>query len=434
MALRLPWRVAPWLQRAAFLRARFVAAADVTEVGGGQETATLIAAGDLDVSDEINAVVGTEGPAAVLVPLAKVLADADLRVANLESMLTRATAANGTMGAFLRADPETVALLEHGGFDAVTVANNHCMDFGGAALVECLAHLETHGIAACGGGADQAAARRPARLEARGITVGMLGYCDDYRGDPAAVDEPGPAPAIEALILEDVRALRAQVDLVIVQLHIGYEFQLHPLPHDRDLARRVADEGADLVFCHHAHVPMALERRGKSLIAHGLGNLVRPPSEYLRSGHPLSDHSLVLRVGFNKKGVTRARIIPVGIDGLAVRPLEGAERATLLGTLALCARRLDDNEMLGALWRDRLAREARDIATNASSPEMARHLESPRQARLVRALCGHENDAARQLGCLLRDGAASAAPQVAQLARSFVRSYGLATVLPGTTP
>jgi LmbE family N-acetylglucosaminyl deacetylase len=85
---------------------------------------------------------------------------------------------------------------------------------------ECLRTLDAHGIRHCGAGDCPRSARCPAVLEAKGIRIGMLGYADDYRPALPLDSAAGPAPVRDEEILQDLRAIRPTVDILVLQLHI----------------------------------------------------------------------------------------------------------------------------------------------------------------------------------------------------------------------
>jgi len=223
----------------------------------------------------------------------------------------------------------------------------------------------------------------------------MLGYCDDYR--PAGAGRLAPAPVFDdRLILADIQTLRPQVDLLMLQLHWGYEFALYPLLTHRERARSFAAAGADLVLCHHAHVPMGLEVTGKSLIAYGLGNFMFPLFHYQRMGHPWTNQSFALKAHFGKSGLVSAELVPVGIaEDQCPHLLENGARSQVLGALGLLSRRLLDNRRLARIEHDRMIREAcRFLEAFAAclaeesdkAREWAMFLRVPRQQQLIHHL------------------------------------------------
>jgi poly-gamma-glutamate synthesis protein (capsule biosynthesis protein) len=377
-----------------------------------------MAAGDMTLSRDIQEAIQHRGAASIFAPLKPVLDASDLRVANLESPLTRREAEPGAIRGVLKAAPENVEALAAAGFDAVTVANNHCMDFGPEGLLECLRVLDQRGIRHCGAGDSPRSARQPVLLDAKGLRVGMLGYADDYRPARPLAGSAGPAPALDDVILQDLVALRPTVDLAVLQLHWGVEFAMYPWLSHRDRARRFVEAGADLVLCHHAHVPMGIEVWKRGLIAYGLGNLVFPASRHLASGHPWSYRSLVLKVFFGRGGISHAQIIPVEMrPDFTVAPSAGARRAEMLGAIARASRRLQDSQRLGRLEAQQLAREAlgwsaaldpQEGLTATRLADLAALLTAPRQGRVIGWLREQPSPSAREVGNFLASLAGNA--------------------------
>jgi poly-gamma-glutamate synthesis protein (capsule biosynthesis protein) len=417
MAL-LPWRVRRYLDDATLWSMQYRRSRDVLQVGGGEPVASLFAAGDIVLSREVHEVIRDHDPGIVFAALKPIMDGCDLRVANLESMLTQRERRHGTLGGVLKAPPESVEALSAAGFDAVTVANNHCMDFGPEGLLECLRILDEHAIRHCGAGDSPFSARRPAVLGAKGIRVGMLGYTDDYRPASPLGAAAGPAPARDELILQDLEAVRPTVDIVVLQLHWGVEFAMYPWLTHRTRARRYAEAGADLVLCHHAHVPMGVEVWKSSLIAYGLGNLVFPASRHLAAGHPWSYRSVVFKVAFDRSKITHAEMIPVEMrSDFSVAPSTGARRAQMLGALGKTSKGLQDSGKLARLEADQLAREAlRWLESFDPSGglgrdrvrEMAALLTAPRQQRVIEWLVQQPSYIAREVGGFLKEVAAGA--------------------------
>ena len=155
----IPWRLRRMRDRLALWSTRFSPAPDTLRVADGEPAACLLAVGDISLAGNVEVVANERGPACILGPVRPMLEQCDLRVGNLESVLTREDKPNGSLGTFLKAAPRTAQVLKYGRFDAVTVANNHCLDFGVNGLLESIRVLDQHGIRHCGGGASRAAAR-----------------------------------------------------------------------------------------------------------------------------------------------------------------------------------------------------------------------------------------------------------------------------------
>lgn len=317
---------------------------------------------------------------------------ADLVTANLEAMLTARTERSGTLGSFMRAEPQAVsALADHSGL-VLTLANNHALDFGPNAINDTIQLLCSHQIAICGV-MDRNAAADKAQIKVGGQTIAILGFCDDHQ--PIGSEVPGPRLCLadKGELERRVRAAVSESDRVFVNLHWGYEFSFHPLLRHRTLARNIVEWGADLVLCHHAHVPMSIECWQHGLIAYGLGNCVMSHSQYQLDGHPWTTRSIALEVGFDEDGLTEAVIHPFEMDpnGTAINATATVRRQTL-NALSKASARLDDGRFLHRLEQHRLASETSTFLRALARPgnhaeeqlrERARSLELPRQQALL---------------------------------------------------
>jgi poly-gamma-glutamate synthesis protein (capsule biosynthesis protein) len=241
------------------------------------------------------------------------LEKADITVGNLESALGDRGQAEVKSYTFL-APPVAADALTGAGFDLLSLANNHAMDYGPEALEQALDLLEQNGIATVGAGQDDGAARRPVIMEYEGITVAFLGYVDvpvevsgfDTHSWSATGGKPGVAWADPVHISEDVAAAKLESDIVVVLLHSGYEYVESPSPEQMRAAHKAVEAGADLVIGHHAHVLQGVEFQGESVIAYGLGNFA-----FEIDGDPAT---AVLNVWIDSDGVRQLEFLPAIIE------------------------------------------------------------------------------------------------------------------------
>jgi poly-gamma-glutamate synthesis protein (capsule biosynthesis protein) len=231
-----------------------------------------------------------------LAGLKPMLGSVDLAIGHLEVPHTRG--GNELRGDIPApgADPAAIAALARCGFDAVTLAGNHIMDQGLEGIEDTLAALEAAGISWCGAGRDLGIARRPAILSLGPHVLALLsyncvgpeaGWADENRAgcaylplstaDGSPVSPMAPINALTdaacAILAEDIAAVRAQADLVIVALHKGIVHTPALLaPYERPVAHAAIDAGADIVVGHHAHIVRGIEVYKGKPVFHGLGN------------------------------------------------------------------------------------------------------------------------------------------------------------------
>ena len=199
---------------------------------------------------------------------------ADLAIANFENPAPDRVRWH-TKGTVFSADPALIDGLAAAGIDYVSLANNHIRDAGGLGILQTIANIRQHGIEVSGAGKDLAAARKPAMLEAGGMTVAVLAYDAIAASYHATGDKIGSAPLSASIVRADVKAARAAgADLIIVFPHWGVEYRSKPFAAQQSLARMIIDSGADMVIGNHAHWAAAMEVYNGKPIWYALGNFV----------------------------------------------------------------------------------------------------------------------------------------------------------------
>lgn len=250
--------------------------------------------------------------------IARPLAAADLRFANLECAVTRIGEPVPKRFSF-RADPAMArAVLAAGRLDLVSVANNHAWDYGRVGLMQTLRHLAAGGVLAAGAGLGRSGAAAPTIVERHGLRLGLVAYTawpPDDEPQENAVELAVLAP--ETLAAE-LAAARRQVDALVVSVHWGVEYSPHPTDEQRRLGRAMIDAGADAVFGHHPHVAQPIEWYAGRPICYSLGNAV-----FDRTGETVSG-GLLVTARFRQESVTLERILRLRIDDARPRPA-GAE-------------------------------------------------------------------------------------------------------------
>jgi poly-gamma-glutamate synthesis protein (capsule biosynthesis protein) len=242
--------------------------------------ATLVIGGDvlIDLGIEQRLWEPDRFPWVMAPELAAVFAAADLAVVNLEMPVSTRGAAMPNKEFTFRGDPEQLPFLrDYMGVDAVTLANNHTLDFGTDAMLDTLTHLDDYGIAHVGAGADLKAAGTPVLMQAGAYTVAFLGATRviPVAGWAAGPERPGLFITYDpAALCEAIRAVRPHADYVIVYVHWGVERATQPEPYQVRLARDYIDAGADAVVGAHPHVLQPLTFYEGKLIAYSLGNLI----------------------------------------------------------------------------------------------------------------------------------------------------------------
>jgi poly-gamma-glutamate capsule biosynthesis protein CapA/YwtB (metallophosphatase superfamily) len=199
----------------------------------------------------------------------------DIAIANLENPLT--TRDHGVDGkCTLQGSPEWAKILKDTGFNIVSLANNHIMDYGPEGLFDTIRSLDSVGILHVGAGKNIEEARAPLFMQVKGKSLAIFARSSVIVSSPsyAGPTTPGVAFLEASELIERIKAIRSQVDLIILFLHWGIEEYSYPSPSQVKLAREFVEAGADAIIGHHPHVLQGVQRVGKALVAYSLGNFL----------------------------------------------------------------------------------------------------------------------------------------------------------------
>ncbi|WP_332898888.1 CapA family protein [Haladaptatus sp. CMSO5] len=265
-------------------------------------------------------------PSAVWGDLFSQLTDLDGLVCNLECCLsTNGMPWSKTYRPFhFRADPTwAIPALTAAEVSAVSLANNHILDFGPVALGDTVDHLDRARIAHAGAGRNLDTALEPAIFTMRGVRVAMVSLTDNTPEYAADHDKYGTAwvdvdhrhgPTRERVrnILSRARERNPQV--VVAALHWGPNMTTEPPAHFIEFAHWLVEEGVDIVYGHSAHLFHGVEVYEGSLILYDTGDFV---DDYAVDTHLHNDHSFLFEVTLSPDGVDEVRLTPTEIYDFA---------------------------------------------------------------------------------------------------------------------
>lgn len=302
-------------------------------------------------------------------PAFGLLTGGDLVIGNLEVPLTgRGERAEKLVA--MRAPTAGAAELAAFGFDLVSLAMNHAMDYGAQGMRDTVRALDEAGVAHAGFGETRVEATAPRVVAVGDRTLAFFSFCSalplgynataeragigairvrqSFEFDSTFMEEtPGTPPFVHSVAHEPdvvaaetaIREARQRHDVVAVALHWGVPFPYLPraqgplAQYQRPLAHRLVDAGADLVIGHHPHCLHPVEFHGDGLILYSTGNFVfdwcdgwSPDSMTADvDAHPAAPYqpvlmkgpwyeSAVFRVGIGDGSGPRLRLVPFELD------------------------------------------------------------------------------------------------------------------------
>ena len=316
---------------------------------------TLVAVGDIMLGRRLGETMRRTGDYALPFQNAASLLAADITFGNFEGTFCEKPPWP-TSGMVFRIHPEAVKSLLAGGFDVVSIANNHAGDGGDACIRFTTEHLRANGIAFAGAGASYEDAHKPAILERNGVKFAFLAYTYAERNDkdvgtgfsqpppdvpsganrgqlklaPTSKSPKVPRPVIAGRnvqnVQRDVAAARQQANVVIVSLHDGAEYTLRVAKETQEFARAAIDAGAIVVLGHHPHVPQHIEQYNGGWIFYSLGNFV-----FQQNTPPAVKHALLARLTFTGAALQKAEALAGVIESYArPRPATAEETTKIL--------------------------------------------------------------------------------------------------------
>jgi len=278
------------------------------------EEASLIFAGDIMLSRDVDKKMAANNYDYPWSKVGTLIRSADIAFGNLEGPITPGRDI-ATSEMVFRADPENAEALARAGFDILSLANNHTMNFGESGMQDTLDYLWDAGVMASGAG-QSAVAYAPVYIERNNIKFAFLSYASEkfmpgsYR---AGENEIGVAVMDIEKIRVAMNEAKENADIVIVSMHAGEEYADLPNDEQKEFARAAIDVGADLVIGHHPHVVQPVEKYRGKYIFYSLGNFVFDQmwSSETRAG-------LAVKTVFRREGLNRVEIIPVIIEDFSV--------------------------------------------------------------------------------------------------------------------
>lgn len=207
------------------------------------------------------------------------LSGADLAIANLETTL----AGKPYTGypAFSSPD-ELVNGMMNAGIDILGTANNHSCDLGRKGIERTITLLDSLGMMHMGTykNAESYHRSNPRIIKTKGFRLAFVNYTYGTNGIP--VPENNIVSLIEKdRMLADMKAAHdSAVDMTIVFIHWGDEYQRAPNDFQKDIAATLFGNGADIIIGSHPHVlqPMEWHRadtlKKEQLVVWSMGNFV----------------------------------------------------------------------------------------------------------------------------------------------------------------
>jgi poly-gamma-glutamate synthesis protein (capsule biosynthesis protein) len=256
--------------------------------------ATLLATGDVMLGRSVMATtLAKNDPNYPFIKVADELSQADITFINLENPIINNCPTHNT-GFIFCADPKMIEGLKNAGVDIVNLANNHTLNYGREGLNQTIELLTKAGI-------DYVGENNLVVKKVGDTTFGFLGFERSQQANPT----------LTTVDRELIRGSDRKVDVLVVGIHWGVEYQDKALPGQRELARDMVEMGVDVVVGHHPHWVQDSEIIDGKPVYYSLGNFIFDQmwSEETKKG-------LVVKFDFENGKVVETKEKPVYIKNL----------------------------------------------------------------------------------------------------------------------
>lgn len=207
--------------------------------------------------------------------------------------------------------------LNTAGFDILSTANNHCMDRGTYGIEKTISNIDSYKILHTGTYSTTESAIQPLIINKKDIKLGIASYTYGLNGFSLPDDKKFMVNIInKEKIIKDLSIMSEKnVDIKIIVLHFGNEYQRHPTDEQKELVDSLFEAGADIVLGSHPHVLQptiysSLSNGKKVFAIYSMGNFISNQRERYQ------DAGIIVNIKASKNFTTNS----VTIDDVSFIP------------------------------------------------------------------------------------------------------------------
>jgi len=210
------------------------------------------------------------------------LSNADLTIGNLETVI--AGKKKGYSGyPYFNAPDDFIYALKDAGFNLLTTANNHALDQGWEGVKRTIDVINENKIHRTGTFISQEDRDSIRIFQINSIKIAILAYSENTNGESIPKGKDFVINLIdEELIKRDIdKARNNNVDVVLVYLHYGPEYNREPSDYQKEIVQKIIELGADIIIGGHPHVIEPFDffktnntKLDSGFVAYSMGNFI----------------------------------------------------------------------------------------------------------------------------------------------------------------
>src|SRR5690554_5548350 len=224
--------------------------------------------------------------------------NSDLNIVNLEAPVTASNSKIIKTGPHLKSNEKsTLEVLKVLRIDAVTLANNHLLDYDEKGVKDTLEFCENNKIHTIGAGMNLNEASKTKYFDTKEGKIALVNFAENEWS--SATEETAGANPMDIIDnTNQIKEAKKNADFVFVIVHGGHEYYNLPSPRMQKQYRFYVDNGADLVIGHHTHCISGNEIYKGVPIYYSLGNFLFT----LPSRHEDWYKGIILEIRISKEG------------------------------------------------------------------------------------------------------------------------------------
>lgn len=280
----------------------------------------IVLVGDVMLGRLVNKMLKDSDPAYPWGNTLSILQTADLRICNLECVLSDIGNPWSTPPKVFhfRSDEKNIKTLQIAKINIVSLANNHVLDYEYEALHRMLNIFNEQGILYAGAGKDLSEASKPAFCQINGLKIALIAFTDNEPGWAAQENKSGilyvPTDINDKRMqnfLRHIENLRKEVDFVIVSAHWGSNWGYYPPEEHTTIGHAMVDAGADLIFGHSCHVFRGIEVYKNRPIIYSAGDFI---DDYAIDEIEKNDESFIFVLEMEQDASLKLYLYPICIN------------------------------------------------------------------------------------------------------------------------
>jgi poly-gamma-glutamate synthesis protein (capsule biosynthesis protein) len=193
--------------------------------------------------------------------------------------------------------PQIITASKNVGYQACTTASNHTIDRNTDGLLRTLDALDAAGLKHTGSYRTETESQgilimqtKAAKIAVIEGTYGLNGLPAEYGWQVDMLDAP-------TMIAKAVKARAQGADIVLGVMHAGEEYASSPNAQQQEVAHALVDSGQfSMIYGHHTHSVLPIEKYKDTWIVYGLGNGVTELSPW----YVVNNEGLLVRVQFSQ--------------------------------------------------------------------------------------------------------------------------------------